>query len=465
MSGEIDRRTFLQSSLIGAGALLLKPERFNLIPEFDTPKAEIIQGVEVYGTLNPINSKSDLERFIRSLETQSFAKIHGGRRVERSLLPDDKRYWEFIVPKSLYDRFNDAGRYISVNKPRGVNFPSWARLQAKKFNQILEASEPAVPFRIELTRIIVLPDALYPKEAPFWVPDGVGDNFVRYAKDVDSRWAFGPDYYDYQFAPTAPINTQWINYRNTLVAFTGGYSEVIANKEGALTTVDWGLIHELFHHLDIGDLYWLPRELRQGNRLPERFKKYSFFPNDIMSNIWSAHISPASAMAILERASKGVRGVQHEPLGLSDNQYRNFPVQTDFQFNFPDSTQVESISSMGADGLNPLKKETYNGYYLVFNQNSCQDGFDIAYLLVDMRKDGKRSAIPIPRFILNMARWAGNERAKFQITFTGNDLETAQGLSFSVVPSGTFKTIKEDPTLFAFCEIPGTGSWGVWEQY
>lgn len=428
------------------------------------PSYTEVQGIPVYGLFEPIKSREDLENIIEGMETQTFSELSPDNTatIDRSLLPSNERYWEFVVPKSLYERFSDSqSTEIPQNRPRGIDFVSWAKLQVDKANEALVSAEPQIPYRVELKRVIVLDDSFFPAQEPYWLPEGDGDNFSRWPQDVDSRWAFGSVYYDYLFGLDWEIDHGFREARGAEVFFTtAGYTEVVQG-EGAPSVVDWGMLHELFHHFDIGDIYWLAPQLPEQFDLPPGYSNFIYFPNDIMADPLIGRVSPLSAMAIRERALRGVRGVQHEPLSMTDNEYSYLPEGATIGFA---SSPINRIRLLGFENrVVDIDKDNFSEGKLVFTPEMTDLGWDFQSIILEGQVGNRHFAIPFPRFYFNMASWEGVDKPYFRVFFTGNDNPEATGLSLMVISPSAFDKYRKDPNLVAWTLIPGSEAIAIWK--
>ena len=470
---EISRREFLRFLGVSTAAVVPLPELS--VDESDGYSEEVIHGIKVYGGENPIKSKEKLQGLLASLERMSFLELHltsGQRRqepiIDRSLLPENTRFWEFVIPKSTYDKFEE--------NEEGVNFLEWATLHVERTNEMLASAKPEIPIRVSLKRILVLDDSLYPSEHPFWKVEHDNDNFSRWAKDVDSRWAFNPNYYDYLYKDIDYYKELLESYGSEREIPIHGWNSVTETSEGKIAILDWGLVHELIHHFDVGDLYWPPERLPENKfgHLPARFRYFSFFSNDIMGGdggTRSGKISPLTAYVINMRAEEGHRGRQ--PDGKrAENPYLMFPKEARISFEGRNSElferlgeeaiKIDNVSAVISEkDMYEANPESINGNSIRVNEEMSVVGWYNWYLIIEGRYEGKEFSLPFPKDIFNLSSWQGEENPRYKINLTGNDNELAYRLSIKTIYKDELN--EEDKTLFAWAKIPSTDAYLVWE--
>ena len=446
---EISRRGFLKFSWGVSTAVVASLTEFSV----NSPEGfseEVISGVKVYGGLDPVKTRADLERIISPLEMR--------RGFERERLPKNKRFWEFVVPKSVYDKFTE--------NEEGVDFVTWANFHAEKTNEMLVSAKPEIPIRVSLKRILVLDDSLYPSEYPFWKKEDDNDNFSRWAKDVDSRWAFDPDYYNYLYKDIDHYKELLESHGSEREIPIHGWNSVTETSEGKIAVLDWGLVHELIHHFDAGDLYWPPERLPENkfSHLPARFRYFSFFSNDIMGGAGgtrSGKISPLTAYVINMRAEEGHRGRQ--PAGKrAENPYLMFPKESMIIFFGEEAIKIDNVSAVISEkDIYEASPESINGNSIRVNEEMSVVGWYNWYLIIERRYAGKKFSVPFPKDIFNLSSWQGEENPRYKINLTGNDNELAYRLSIKTIYKDEFN--EEDENLFAWAKIPSTDAYLVWE--
>lgn len=479
MTEKPSRRDALKFGAAAVGGLFIPKLLLSAIEIPDEPESpfseETIQGIRVYGGIDPIKSREDLSKLIAHTEQESFHKLgHSaslGPDYDRGLLPENIRYWEFMLPKSDYDGFaqNDIG----------VDFVTWSNYHAEKTNEMLTSTKPEIPIRVSLKRIIVLDDKLYPTSHPYWRVNDDKDNFSRWAKDVDSRWAFNPGYYDYLYKD--------IDYYQQLLEFYGnereipihGWNSVTETSEGKIAVLDWSLVHELIHHFNVGDLYWPPERLPKNKfgHLPARFRHFSFFSNDIMGGAGgtrSGKISPLTAYIINKRAEEGHRGVQPDGLRTEDP-YLMFPKEARISLKANSKLNErlfekldEKVVRLDKVSVLASKKDIYevdpeflNGNSIKVDEEMSESGWNNWYLIIEGRYEGKEFSLPFPRHIFNLTSWQGEEKPRYKIHLTGNDNEFSYRLAVKTIYEDEFNAAGEN--LFAWAKIPSTKAYLVWE--
>ena len=479
MPERLSRRNFL--GVLSTSAAALVADGVHAIPkepEFGYSE-KVIFGIPVYGAEAPIKPISVFGNLIDRLEEESFTELRQNeqqaqefRGPKRDLLPENFRYWEFVVPKSVYDKF--------TNGDKSISFPEWANLQVRKTNKVLSYAKPEIPFRIQLKRIFVLDDSLYPRESPYWLVDRAHDNFSRWAKDVDSRWALSPDdYYDFLYGEDKVIGELNPGVSGIRVV-VGTYAEVLERKDGKLEVADWGLIHELIHHLDVGDLYWPPPNLpkSQFGHLPARYRNFNFFTNDIMSSPTNRDISPLTAYAINLRASEGHRGVQPDGVRL-ENHYLMFPDEATITLEAESQEERELKNSeddsnslidkvsvvIGKDEIFQANADNVSLNSIRVNQEINERGWECAYLAIEGRLNGRSYCLPFPRFVFNLSAWVQDKKPNYRVILAGEDdeLKWAQSLSVQVIHEDYFESLKHKPGVIAWAKIPKVESYLVWE--
>lgn len=276
------------------------------------------QETYIVGLDSPVATRAELEEIEKSFVRISFPgfpenlftpnTLEKAKQIQdirlANFLPDNNRLlersWEFILNQELKDKL-DTNEFGS--DAIGVLLKHQEAEQ-----QILNSTFPSIPRKVLLKRIIITSNSLFSDKNGGWgVPN---DNNIGYWAndtlnnqpgfipfDIDSRWAFGENMYDL--------------LKNNGLVFNG-------------VKVDYGLVHELTHHLPVGDNYVYNFAYGRGLAVPQNpnkraifaWNKLNFMGNDHMTSPGIPKLTAPSSYYINYqwfKNPKTIRNPQRQP--------------------------------------------------------------------------------------------------------------------------------------------------------
>ena len=417
--------------------------------EMPTPVLDSLEGLSivyygetaVIGLDAPIESRERLDELEREFVRRAFpgfpeelfspATEEMGRRIQDIRLAewdyagnDRVRTMEFIVAEETLERLTE--KY-------GVEDPIAMLLaHADAINGIWDNSMPRILRHAVMDRIIVVSADVLSEEGgnwqvvndPYfgwWANDTLNGapGFIPY--DIDSRWALaegGADLYPY-------------------------FGEFDGHR------VDYGLLHELTHHLPVGDNYVYPPGSGHGFSLEQPYGgtavfgwgDIAFMHNDHMAGQGSRQLTAPSSYHILEFW-------RLNPEHARESQWNPYPVQHVYGNYFYDrlTLSLEGLAQAGIEGCTYMRQNLDNpgeGQFPVepseehagseFTGDTCTVSLDRKHqadawpgAYVGLERDGIVFPVYFPRVLMETLYWKealregalGEEEMPDEYTFT-----------------------------------------------
>jgi hypothetical protein len=390
-------------------------------------KIEVIETVSVVGLDEPVESRTELDaiekhfmkkKWADKLTDELLLDITKEKALEIQKIRQDEwdesekktRSIEFIISQKAIKRLEEQGEADVI---------SFLINHIKELNIIWQNSDPKINVEAKLDRIIVAGEGLMIDEKTWEVKNEVDFNFWandvlkgdlkvgNMPYDIDSRWA--------------GLDLGWANiYKNF-------------GKDKQEKKIDYGLLHELTHHLPVGDLYrYVPADggnlvfgYKQDQNLGFAWSDVEFI-DDHMKSPASAWLSPISAYAVLfhQLANKEIArlpqgGQAFEDFSIYGNQ-KYYPQELTIEISelegFDDCVLLKEIVSDPSLTVqeNPTRiiQKVEQGSQAKFENNKCVleltkqeqiDAFPGLYL--GIIKDGATFPIYVPRVLFEAEYW------------------------------------------------------------
>lgn len=481
MTEPLSRRDFLKLGALTLGGLAFAPQInaiYKATRNSEGIESDIIEGIKVYGSDNPIQDINTFQAIIASEEEQFWpginklypdltrATIINHREM---LLPKEERFIDVVIPESVYKKIPDQDNV--------KNFPAWLQYQMDGFNYILKRDIPSLDLTIIPKRILVVSDSLAPDpvksephaEATGWTlqysQDGkwVEDNLGKLPIDTDLRIHFEKDYPETEKAYNQP--------------------EVIVS-DGKFMLAEFSMFHHRMLHplFNLPDWYWHSGDIISD---VDYFKNIEAYESDIMGGIINK-ISPATATHILSSVNRfNLRSVYSDDLPKSFIN-KEVPSNATLTMQLPDGAtpKIAFFDYTSTQFLNETFWEhhaniQYHPLPLPFQVE--QDGNRIhlnsevlntafPYLIAGAQFPGRENEpflnFPIPRLLFRLAAWQQVENPEFNIQFTDEVYPLGKRLVLETVWKKDFegykKEHKRDLRIFAHCQIPNTEVINIW---
>lgn len=310
----------------------------------------------VIGLDAPIESRERLDEIERGFVRLAFpgfpeelfspATEEMGRRIQDIRLAswgyegnDHVRTMEFIVAEETLARLRDT---------YGVADPiAMLAAHADAINEIWDNSMPRIQRHAVMERIIIVNADVLSEDGGnwhvvndpsvgWWANDTLNgaQGFIPY--DIDSRWALAEGWAD-------------------LYPYFGEFNNV---------RVDYGLLHELTHHLPVGDNYVYPPGSGRGFSLEQPVGKTAvfgwgdilFMPNDHMAGPGARNLTAPSSYNILEFW-------RLNPEHARESQWNPYPVQHVYGNFFFDrlTLRLEGLADAGIEGCTYMRQDMDGG--------------------------------------------------------------------------------------------------------
>lgn len=445
-------------------------------PSEEFLQPEVIHNVRVFGLKEKIATEDKIDKLYQHFDEDFDKKVpdelkDASRWDQRDkVLPNDKRYAEFVVTQSAYD---------SWEKENGIDYVSWVKLHIDLLNRACQNAKPPATLTTEVLRVVV-------------IQDNFANNPSRYSKDMDGTWfnnlpkVTSSYYWNYSAAADGSVVFYPLDGdRNSenAIRFSPSDDSFRANREGK---IDCGTTHELSHQiLNLPDEYCYDYDL--GNNNKKRFQRFYFDTGSFVS----PHMSPNLAWILRYHVDKNIRGYYTDQGGFGTHwgfEETNTERPVSFALK-PDSCGFELVTQDGTTERVKIFKCRQNGdyagrkYFLESpDQTEEQGKFDLKPELLEPRKlDGdnvvfyplnwiirngqKELCLPEAAFVMSKA--AGKSQAKYRIEFSGYDDPTKKTQIVKLVDESGLaeffgKCGERGEQHYAKMKVDGTSTFFVW---
>lgn len=438
----------------------------------------LLQGdTAIVGADTPIASREELEEIEKSFIKRSFLRFlpklfnpttqKSGQEIQdirlrnfKQIGSDYERTWEFILNA-------DAKTKLDANKNiLGVDATALLIKHAEAVNEIWSNSLPKINRKAVLKRIMVVDSNVLSRSGGgwrvvndhsfgWWANDDLNGirGFIPY--DIDSRWA---------------LDDTWPDY---LMSQSTTFGEV---------KIDYAMLHELSHHLPVGDNYvynmgsghGFEIQLPDGKTVFFVWSQLSFMYNDHMSGPASKELTAPSSYYIKfhwDKNPKQIRNAQDSPYPTNEVYGRYF-------YNTL-NVKIGGLDQAGIEGCNYLRQEpTPVDPNIPVKLSASSDMTSIAFAngecTLTLNKDQQVSAFPggyiglqksgitfpifIPRNLMETFYWKDNSLiTPFEYTFTLQatpKLKDALDYYISKINSSSDTTVNMWPSsLWAYMDV------------
>lgn len=309
----------------------------------------------IIGIDTPVASREELNEIEKSFIKRSFPKFppklfnpttqESGQQIQdirlnnfKKIGTDYERTWEFIINTAAKNQL-DANKTALGAEATGILVK-----HAEAVNEIWANSLPKINRKAVLKRIMIVDGNVLSSAKGgwrvvndhsfgWWANDDLNGirGFIPY--DIDSRWA---------------LDENWPNYlTNNGRSFQG-------------IKIDYDLLHELTHHLPVGDNYVYNMGSGHGFELPQPNNKTAFFAwgqvsfmyNDHMSGPASTKLTAPSSYYINFHWNKNPKQIRN----AQDNPYPTTEVYGRFFYNTL-NIKLAGLDQAGVQGCNYLRQE------------------------------------------------------------------------------------------------------------
>lgn len=454
-------------------AEILPTYTFN--PETSPIKNEVIDGIEVYGANQPVNSEAEFqklngyfnEQFNTTLNKlvslRNLPPISDKWQQRELVLNSDERYLQVVVSKSVYDNFQKL-------KYENISLPEWLNVHIKVMNDFIENTKPASSLKIVLSRIIVVNDSF---DGRLDVHQEVPDS----ASDIDGNWNIWSDL------------RGDVNPKNNQIEKSAFLRQTSVHGKNIL--IDYGMIHEWDHIL----LNWPDEYIQNVEGIPHT-------PDFIIEGAGGTYSrTPWFGYDLIRNQQLKIRGYYTDPramgtLGLkqhSDYEKNEAAISvwgehpTNNLFNIKDAEgnpingEVEILKNhnqgsgyYGTKNMTSYEKLHLNNGVLQVDEGWFEperSGYDVTYptnWILKIVSGEKQYIIHIPTAVFNITKLSGIDNGVYTLQFEVNKItDSTQTQVLSITPSVYPGEFDGKTTPYATMNVEGSSesySWGISDQ-
>jgi hypothetical protein len=397
-------------------------------------KAIIIQnGTNIIGLDSAIGSRGELDEIERNFIRRNYLNFpevlftpdtqQKGQQIQdirlanlKQIGTDYERTWEIIMSRAAYDKLNSNRANV------GTDPISMLIHFTKAENVIWANSLPKINRQAVLKRIMIVDQGVLSKSGGgwtvindhtfgYWANDKLNGikGFIPY--DIDSRWAFDDSWGDFYLA-----NNQ---------KFQG-------------IGVDYGMLHEMTHHLPVGDNYTYNMGAGNGIKVPQPNNKNALFNWDNLSFMDNDHMSGPSAQFLTAPSSYNILFFwQRNPKNIKAAQDSTYPVTQVYGNYYYNQLNIKitGLAGLGVTNCNyykegqtipnrPLIASTeYTSLQYINNEcllslSAVQQNSSFPGSYIGLMQNSNTFPIYLPRNLFETLYWANYTQIPSNFTFT-----------------------------------------------
>ncbi|MDQ3099707.1 MAG: hypothetical protein M3Q44_08235 [bacterium] len=390
-------------------------------------------GTTIVGLETPIASRAELDEIERNFVRRNYVNIPEvlfnpdtelkGKQIQdirqsnlKQIGTDFERTWEIVINKAAYDK-------LYFNRTTLGADPIQLLLKhAQAENVILANSLPKINRQVVLKRIMVVDPAVVnhasggwtvvnDRTFGFWANDKLNNikGFIPY--DIDSRWTFDDTWADYFLA-----NNQ---------KFQG-------------VAIDYAMLHEMTHHLPVGDNYTYNFGRGNGISIPQSSGRNAIFTWNSLSFMDNDHMSGPSAQYLTAPSSYQIQYFwQLNPKNIKAAQDSIYPVNHVYGNYYYNNLNIKitGLAGLNISGCSyyrlsdlppnsPLVPSTeYTSIQYANNEcnislSAAQQGVAFPGAYIGLNQGSTVFPIYLPRNLMETLYWANLTQIPSNFTFT-----------------------------------------------